>query len=1201
MDQVIRRQSAHIQRTLNNSNKSDRIFYDKKWEWGFLRKQCFNLELEPFYQTYMQRLQRSYLSIFIVLQFVVGGAHSIVLVSVVDDKERIFPEILIYVGAILAVWASLFITFKEDYIRRKPSATYIASFVAVLVMVVADLLIPLYHSLVDFPKPELRPAYAGFVLYAIYIFIPLSENLHALIFGLATTAVYILTFAMITYRLDDQSEIITKTLTDGLFLLCVNAFGMYFRLMKEIAIRTAFLDRRECVEENLLLRYARDQEKNLLLSIIPSNLANDLERDLRERIELIKTENIERDKEKDNNKLSRLSNRDTRKVSVKPRFWRPDTAKLFVNEHHDVTILYADVVNYTYLTTTLDVKNLVETLHELFVKFDQASEEYNCLRIKFLGDCYYCVSGIPQKNDHHAKSCVDLGLRMIRDIREVRTNRNLDIDMRIGVHSGHCLSGVIGACKWQYDVWSKDVDIANRLESTGKAGRVHVSRQTLELLEGFYPYEMGTEEAKKDEVLRRSNIETFLIKQPKKFYISDEHPRQSVGVRRKLESHSRSPKLDASPNFMQSSIEQYNQIWIQAKLEMSSELDKMPIGKFHVSRLWCFGNQGHLTRDEIEERKFRKSVSTFFLLFKDWAWEKQFLKEPDVMLKYSCLAGILTFTGIFILQIINKLSCFFWILDGVLFCVLLLFLPLTWYKKLWIVFSKAPDDETDEPLEPKNIFSKFFYKISDKLMRNFFGRFVIYLLTVGILCVVSLIPLIHCQDDDIKKDDDFYERHRVCLNPWAITESLILTLCMTFLFPRIPYLFKFLIGLIIVISYCWIIMSLYYNIYKESSSTNLGLPAESSHLLIFVISFIVFHLMDRQNEYISKVDYNWKRQLQKKQEDAQVTNETINILVQNILPAHLAKIYLAREMKDELYSEEYENVAIMFATIRNKDIEKVGLNVLNEIICDFDEILTSHNGPLKIEKIKISGWTYMAACGLNPGRCESITSHCNRPVIAGRTSTLLPNGRRSLHLGGGSKRLSYDSPQVPTHKHLTESKSNRERKASSKNIQNPVYVMTEFAVKLMKKLREFDANESFTNGKLRIGISHGEIMAGVVGSSKPLYDVWGNPVNMASRMDTTGIDGRIQVTEETAKVLKSFNIKCEYRGYTFVRGRGEIPTYFVCQDDDLNLIQENLNDNLKPEGYTIAEDVSLSTVESTEDYNSGKNDVTIVINDDTKL
>lgn len=97
-------------------------------------------------------------------------------------------------------------------------------------------------------------------------------------------------------------------------------------------------------------------------------------------------------------------------------------------------------------------------------------KEHNVLRIKFLGDCYYGVSGVPIKDKRHAKNCVDLGLRMIRDIRSLRRAKKINIDMRIGVHSGSIIGGVMGSCKWQYDIWSKDVVIANKLESTGVSG-----------------------------------------------------------------------------------------------------------------------------------------------------------------------------------------------------------------------------------------------------------------------------------------------------------------------------------------------------------------------------------------------------------------------------------------------------------------------------------------------------------------------------------------------------------------------------------------------------------------------------------------------------------------------------------------------------------------------------------------------------------
>lgn len=126
--------------------------------------------------------------------------------------------------------------------------------------------------------------------------------------------------------------------------------------------------------------------------------------------------------------------------------------------------------------------------------------------------------------------------------------------------------------------------------------------------------------------------------------------------------------------------------------------------------------------------------------------------------------------------------------------------------------------------------------------------------------------------------------------------------------------------------------------------------------------------------------------------------------------------------------------------------------------------------------------------------------------------------------------------------------------------QNVVLTLTEFALKLMRVFRQFN-EENFKEsspGLLRIGISHGPVMAGVVGSSKPLYDVWGNSVNMASRMDSTGVAGKIQVTEETAKVLLENGIQCEYRGEIQVKGRGKIPTYFVALDDDLNFIKKNV-------------------------------------------
>lgn len=104
---------------------------------------------------------------------------------------------------------------------------------------------------------------------------------------------------------------------------------------------------------------------------------------------------------------------------------------------------------------------------------------------------------------------------------------------------------------------------------------------------------------------------------------------------------------------------------------------------------------------------------------------------------------------------------------------------------------------------------------------------------------------------------------------------------------------------------------------------------------------------------------SWKRQLIKKQEDALITNDTIKVLLTNILPTHVGKFakwpagdiltpsahpadfYLSNQLQNELYYEEYDNVAVMFASIKNFDTDKIGLRVLNEIICDFDDVVSS--------------------------------------------------------------------------------------------------------------------------------------------------------------------------------------------------------------------------------------------------------------------
>ncbi|KAK7079286.1 Adenylate cyclase type 9 [Halocaridina rubra] len=269
---------------------------------------------------------------------------------------------------------------------------------------------------------------------------------------------------------------------------------------------------------------------------------------------------------------------------------------------------------------------------------------------------------------------------------------------------------------------------------------------------------------------------------------------------------------------------------------------------------------------------------------------------------------------------------------------------------------------------------------------------------------------------------------------------------------------------------------------SESSLVFVELVVAALLLLVFV------WFLNREFEISYRLSFYGSVMATKDKFRVQTMKNQADWLLQNIIPPDVADSIKATAK----YSENHRDVAIMFASIVNfnelYDESYLGgkeyLRVLNELVADVDELLQRDDFK-NIEKIKTIGSTYMAAAGLNTKVRQSNTD---------------------------------------AHQHIFE--------------------LVEFARAMQKVIDDFNQDLIEFNLILRIGLNFGDVTAGVIGTTKLYYDIWGDAVNIASRMDSTGMPGRIQVSSTCATVLNR-RYELERRGQVFVKGKDNMDVYLL--------------------------------------------------------
>ncbi|WP_374686476.1 adenylate/guanylate cyclase domain-containing protein [Promineifilum sp.] len=147
-----------------------------------------------------------------------------------------------------------------------------------------------------------------------------------------------------------------------------------------------------------------------------------------------------------------------------------------------VSILFADVVGFTPLSTTVEAAEMVNLLNEIYTHFDNVVDKYDLEKIRTMGDGYMVASGVPTPRPDHAHALAGAALEMMDFLKSWASPRAAEIQFRMGINTGPVLAGVIGRKKFSYDVWGDPVNIASRMESHGQPGKIQVGRPTYELI-----------------------------------------------------------------------------------------------------------------------------------------------------------------------------------------------------------------------------------------------------------------------------------------------------------------------------------------------------------------------------------------------------------------------------------------------------------------------------------------------------------------------------------------------------------------------------------------------------------------------------------------------------------------------------------------------------------------------------------------------
>ncbi|XP_011479271.1 adenylate cyclase type 9 [Oryzias latipes] len=1013
----------------------------------------------------------------------------------------------------------------------------------------------------------------------------------------------------------------------GLLHLCAHAIGIHLFIMSEVRSRSTFLKVGQAIMHGKELEVEKALKERMIHSVMPRRVAD----------ELMKQGDDEGGGENSGKRYSSgacsasavavagaggggasqaqsgvssrnnpHNNHKQKKTSI-PRaqiIFRPFNMKCM----KPVSILFADIVGFTKMSANKSAHALVGLLNDLFGRFDRLCEITCCEKISTLGDCYYCVAGCPEPRPDHAYCCVEMGLGMIQAIEQFCQETCETVDMRVGVHTGTVLCGILGMKRFKFDVWSNDVNLANLMEQLGVAGKVHLSEATSHFLDDRYLMEDGrvAERAGQSVMEKLKGVKTYLISGRKlgnnvhcgccqvglaggalvslplcpQSRTPDLIPGGAHAAESQLPHHmaDRTAVPCVFPSMALSSVaERSDDATVlngcQEEHKCSSvkfvpghsprtangllgpRLEE-PVRASHSSlcdilqekekktsttgtSLGLAGGSGaagpgmdHSALIQLRAKNYKRKSDAHFVdvIREDSLMKDNFFKPPINKFSLNFLERPLekAYRSSYKEEVMNQVEVqtfasptFSSFLDVLLGCFVFLALTLACFLP-----SLASSSSTIASAGSAAL-----------VLAPMAGLLELTSLVLSIHITFFLKELMTCAGSVLTVVSGWLFRHVI----GAVLVSLPAVSVLSHLTPsHLPFqvtVFLCCAAILAIIQYCnfcqlsfWmrsalatttgvtLLLLLNLGSWRNNSVPVDGLNTSMSTLevcqsssgasrclfdllvpeavLAFFLLLLLVWFLNREFEVSYRLHYHGNVEADKHRAKIQTMRDQAEWLLGNIIPIHVAD-----QLKvTQSYSKNHDSVGVIFASIVNfsefyeESYEggKECYRVLNELIGDFDELLRKPEFK-SVEKIKTIGSTYMAASGLNVQQLAETEDDC-------------------------------------PHAHLR--------------------ALFNFALEMMGVLDDFNKNMLGFGFKLRIGFNHGPLTAGVIGTTKLLYDIWGDTVNIASRMDSTGVECRVQVSEESHTVLSDMGLDFEYRGTVNVKGKGQMRTFLYPKSGD---------------------------------------------------